>query len=188
MQNGCRDEVVVAALEAYVLGPDAAEEVRAAFRAGLRIGRDLSTLSTGGLPVKGTRSNGHVGVSPLRDPPFTPPSLKILSIPDPDPDPDLRSIERADCVDAGEPETLELFPRRVPLMRRRKLRCQIPADFTLTPRLHAFAEAGGLNPAEELAAMKDHYRGTGQTRADWSATFREWCRHSFDRTRRGRRA
>jgi hypothetical protein len=173
---------VLDALEAYLASVDPTRGLRKAFLAGVAVGRKLGArkLSTGGLSTyPQATTNGHVGVPPLRDPPFTPTPLQILSIPDPDPE---RSME---C--ANETGALELFPRSVPLERRRKLRCRIPADFTLTPRLVAFAEAGGLNASEELAAMRDHFRGTGQTRADWSATFREWCRHSFDHTRRARR-
>jgi len=78
----------------------------------------------------------------------------------------------------------------VPLELRRKPRCRVPEDFTLTPPLQAFAEAGGLDARQEFAAMKDHFRASGECKADWPATFREWCRrsrHFEDRARRRER-
>jgi hypothetical protein len=82
--------------------------------------------------------------------------------------------------------TLELFPTHEP--RARKRRRPFPEEFRLTPELRHFAEAGGLDAEQEFAAMRDHYRATGELRADWPATFREWCRRSLVfRERRGRR-
>jgi hypothetical protein len=76
----------------------------------------------------------------------------------------------------------------VPLVPIRKPRCRVPEDWTLSPALRHFAEAGGLDPAHELAAMKDHFRSTGECKADWPATFREWCRRTRDfGARRARR-
>jgi len=97
---------------------------------------------------------------------------------------DLRSTPRANN---GAGETLELFAPRPARAAIRKRRCTVPEDLAVTPSMRAFAEAGGLDPAQELAAMKDHYRGTGEARADWPATFREWCRHSLEFRARARR-
>jgi len=165
---------ILEALEAYVLGDDAGDELRAAFRAGVRAGRELSTLST---PL--TRAVGF-RVSPLQPPSTTSPSgLDLLQDPLVDP----KSTARAN-VEGG---TLELFPRTVPLERRRKPRCRVPEDFALTPALEAFAEAGGLDARQELAAMKDHFRASGEVKADWSATFREWCRRAYQFNARAQR-
>jgi len=170
---------VLDALEAYLGRSDSTQDLRTAFLAGVQLGmelaRELFTLSTG--------ANGHANrVPPLKDPPFTTSPIGF-TFPDPFPDPlvDPKSTGRANF----EHGTLELFPRRVPLEPRRKPRCRVPDDFTLSPELRRFAEAGGLDPAQELAAMKDQYRATGEPRADWSATFRQWCRRSLEL--RGRR-
>jgi len=83
-------------------------------------------------------------------------------------------------------ETLELFPPPPPPRRLR--RRPFPEEFRLTPELRRFAEAGGLDAAHEFAAFRDHYRATGELRAEWPAAFREWCRRSLVfRERRGRR-
>jgi hypothetical protein len=84
-------------------------------------------------------------------------------------------------------EILELFPPRpAPAAELRKRR--VPEEFLLTPRLRRFAEAGGLDAEYEFARFKDYYRGTGDVRADWPATFRTWCRNAFElRARRERR-
>lgn len=89
----------------------------------------------------------------------------------------------------GRATTGELFavPSSPPAPRR-KPRGPVPDDFALTDALRAFAEAGGLDAAQELAAMKDHFRSTGELRSDWPSTFREWCRRSLVyRERRARR-
>src|SRR5215475_11774250 len=96
---------ILEALEAYVLGDDAADELRAAFRAGVRAGRELSTLSTPLRRAVGFR------VSPLQ-PPSTTSSMGLDLLQDPLVDP--KSTARAN-VEGG---TLELFPRTVPLERR----------------------------------------------------------------------
>ena len=172
-------ERVLDALEAYVGSVDPSRAVRKAFLAGVQVGRrvTLSTLSTG-------RSVPRVGFSyppPLRDPPSTSTPLGSTSL---DPSMDLRSTPRANN---GAGETLELFAPRPARAAIRKRRCTVPEDLAVTPSMRAFAEAGGLDPAQELAAMKDHYRGTGEARADWPATFREWCRHSLEFRARARR-
>jgi hypothetical protein len=90
-------------------------------------------------------------------------------------------------IGRGPATTGELFAAPSPPPRR-KPRGPVPDDFALTDALRAFAEAGGLDPAQELAAMRDHYRANGELRADWPATFREWCRRSLEfRERRARR-
>jgi hypothetical protein len=90
-------------------------------------------------------------------------------------------------IGSGRATSGELFAVPTPPPRR-KPRCPVPDDFALTDALRAFAEAGGLDPAQELAAMRDHYRANGELRADWPATFREWCRRSLVfRERRARR-
>jgi len=93
-----------------------------------------------------------------------------------------------ECANVEARATLELFPS-APRESRAKPRFRIPEDFCLTAALRAFAEAGGLDAAQEFAAMKDHYRSTGEPRADWPATFREWCRraHRFEERTNGRR-
>jgi len=82
-------------------------------------------------------------------------------------------------------ETLELFPPPKPPRRLR--RQPFPEALGLTPELRRFAEAGGLDAAQEFAACRDHYRATGELRADWPATFREWCRRSLEFRERRRR-
>jgi hypothetical protein len=188
------------ALEDYLTGVEATGELALshAFLAGLRVGLDLGTrpqkprtLSTPRNVYTPPLTSAACGfrVSPLR-PPSTPRPIEKIY----DPEsvsgpslvvPDLRSIERAS---AGA-ETLELFPVPAPSAPpRRKPRCPIPDGFALTDDLRRFAEVGGLDPAQELAAMRDHYRANGELRADWPATFREWCRRSLEfRERRARR-
>ena len=190
---------VLDALEAYLAGVDTARAVRKAFKAGVAVGRrlgptklstgELSTLSTGYPLPKVLPSDETKPLAPLRDPP-TPPrprqynsssSLDLLPVEDPD----LRSIE---CASAGARETLALFSL-APRDPRPKPRARLPEDFCLTAALRAFAEAGGLDAAQEFAAFKDHYRATGECRADWPASFREWCRRTrhFDERANGRR-
>jgi hypothetical protein len=188
------------ALEAYLTDAEGTGELALshAFLAGLRVGLDLGTrpsqphhasnLSTPRNVY--TLPPGANRVPPLRPPSTTRPREKISdpesgSGPLPLVDTGTRSIERAN---AGA-ETLELFPVPAPSAPpRRKTRCPLPHDFALTEELRRFAEAGALDPAQELAAMKDHFRASGELRADWPATFREWCRRSLVfRERRARR-
>jgi hypothetical protein len=170
------DEAVREALEGYLAGVDTTRALRHAFLAGVRVGARLSTLSTS--PKRAIRAD------PL--PPNNPPlNLDIGSENYPDPDPDLRSMERAS---ARALETLELFPLAARELRQ-KPRARMPEDFCLTSALRAFAEAGGLDAAQEFAAFKDHFRATGECRADWPASFREWCRRArhFEERDNGRR-
>ena len=171
-------ERVLDALEAYLATVDPTRAVRKAFLAGVRVGRQV-TLSTGSTGAE-RGALGFVSPPPCTDPPSTTTPLQIYS---PDPDPDPKSMARANL---RARDTLELFPGGVPRVRLRKRRCAVPDDLALTPPMRAFAEAGGLDAAHELAAMKDHYRGTGEARADWPATYREWCRHSLEFRSRGR--
>jgi len=156
--------------------------LREAFLAGVRVGRRLERERAAQLS---TVSTPPAAVGFFCPPPLEPPSTTSpLGNYSPDPDPDPRSMGRANF----ERGTLELFPRRVPLVRGPKPRCRVPEDMALTPALQAFAEAGGLDARQELAAMKDHFRANGELKADWPATFREWCRRSLAlRERRGGR-
>jgi len=173
---------VLDALEAYLGEVDSERIVRKAFLAGVRVGRRvaLSTLSTG---ASRARERALHPSSPLVDPLTNPSPLGLDSSPDPLVDP--KSTARANF---GAPETLELFaPPRAPLAAVRKRRSTVPDELALSPGMRAFAEAGGLDAVHELAAMKDHFRATGEPRADWPATFREWCRHSLEFRARARR-
>lgn len=56
------------------------------------------------------------------------------------------------------------------------------ADFEVTEAMVSFAAAeGGLSLEEcyrETAVMLDHFRGKGEAKADWQATWRNWMRNS----------
>ncbi len=55
---------------------------------------------------------------------------------------------------------------------------RLPEDFTLTPAMIDFAEKGGLNPGYEFAQFRDYHQSHGNTRLDWVATWRTWCRNA----------
>jgi hypothetical protein len=175
------------ALEHYLGGGDGAERTPAqAYVAGARAGYELACheLGAGGGKPDGV-ALGFVTTPPLEPPPERPTGLRntssgssLLSLVDPDP----RSTAHA-MLERG---TLELFPA-APAPRARKRRRPFPEEFRVTPELRRFAEAGGLDAAHEFAACRDHYRATGEVRADWPATFREWCRRALVFQERRRR-
>jgi hypothetical protein len=58
-----------------------------------------------------------------------------------------------------------------------------PPDFTITPEMRKWATSQSpgftdLEIANETASMLDHFRGSGGTKSDWVATWRNWMRNS----------
>lgn len=72
------------------------------------------------------------------------------------------------CVDGGVGE------------RARKRAAQLPADWTLPDEWKAWAKRErGWDEAQSIRTsllFRDHWHGTGQARADWEATWRNWVR------------
>src|SRR5215467_10754198 len=141
------------ALERYLGGDDGAERTPAqAYVAGARAGYELACNELGAGRLEGPPL-GFVTPPPLEPPPDQPKGLRntgsgssFLSLVDPDP----RSTARA-MLERGE--TLELFPPPKPPRRLR--RQPFPEALGLTPELRRFAEAGGLDAAQEFAACRD---------------------------------
>ncbi len=67
--------------------------------------------------------------------------------------------------------------------KRRKPATKPPDSFEVTDEMAQWAVSEGL-PAEqvlpETAKCLDHFRGKGQARADWLATWRNWIRKSVE--------
>lgn len=69
----------------------------------------------------------------------------------------------------------EKNPPVVPPSRR----CRLPDDFTLTDKRRYFAtKAGVRDPDREFDQFTDHFRGSGDRKLDWDATWRKWCRNA----------
>lgn len=60
-------------------------------------------------------------------------------------------------------------------------RTPIAADWVPSKADETFARDTGNHPATIAGAFRDHYLANGDTKLDWSAAFRSWCRkqHSF---------
>ena len=71
--------------------------------------------------------------------------------------------------------------RALELLRKRPL----PEDFVLTDELRMFAIQHHLDVAEEFDKFRDHFIATGEGKADWAATWRNWTRRAKDFTPRG---
>ena len=67
---------------------------------------------------------------------------------------------------------------------------RLPADWTLSPELRAWAIAEGLaDPDREAAKFRDHWTakaGKDATKLDWAATWRTWVRKAIDWQKEGR--
>lgn len=66
-----------------------------------------------------------------------------------------------------------------------------PAEFPITDSMLRWAEENGLahfNLQQEAEAMLDHFRGKGEARQDWTATWRAWMRNTkkFNRSGNGK--
>lgn len=61
---------------------------------------------------------------------------------------------------------------------------RIPDDFALTTERRAVATAERIDPERTFAKFRDYWRaksGSGATKLDWDATWRNWCRSEGDR-------
>jgi hypothetical protein len=65
-----------------------------------------------------------------------------------------------------------------PPARRRRL----PDDFLPTAEHIELAEQLGVNLRAEWAKFVDHWRSTGEAKADWPATLRNWIRRAAERS------
>jgi len=69
--------------------------------------------------------------------------------------------------------------------KARQIKTAVPDDLLIPPEdWAAMAAEQGMTDAEmqrETAAMKDHYRGKGERRVDWVATWRNWMRSPYRR-------
>lgn len=62
----------------------------------------------------------------------------------------------------------------------------VPESFPITTEMHLFAtKCGVLDAQTETDAMLDHFRGKGECRSDWLATWRNWIRRSKSFHRNG---
>lgn len=57
-----------------------------------------------------------------------------------------------------------------------KRKTPVPDDFTPNARACEIAAAHGQNVHALAAEFKDHWKGIGEVRADWQASFRNWLR------------
>lgn len=63
---------------------------------------------------------------------------------------------------------------------------RLPEDFALSPERTAFATEAGVDPERTFASFTDYWRGVAGARgrkADWDATWRNWCRKESDSTK-----
>jgi hypothetical protein len=61
---------------------------------------------------------------------------------------------------------------------------RLPDDFLLTPERRAVATTERIDPERTFAKFVDHWKaksGQGARKADWDATWRNWCRNETDR-------
>jgi hypothetical protein len=80
-----------------------------------------------------------------------------------------------------EPYGSNLSGRAQPTKRR------LPIDFKLSQADIAFAQSKGLSAADlqdQFERFCDHWQGNGATKSDWSATWRNWVRRSFEFNRK----
>jgi site-specific DNA-cytosine methylase len=60
---------------------------------------------------------------------------------------------------------------------------RFPDDFNLTPERRAVAEAEQIDAEREFTKFADHWRAAGGAnarKADWDATWRNWCKRAAD--------
>ena len=75
--------------------------------------------------------------------------------------------------------------------KRARTKTKIPSDFTISAEMVAWArtECPHVDGRRATAAFIDHFTGTGDTKADWVATWRNWMRRDqADAERRRSRA
>lgn len=87
---------------------------------------------------------------------------------------------------ALSPSPLPDSPSLNPEKRRANARpaTRLPDDFTLTDERRLVAEAEKLPAERTFAKFCDHWRaasGARARKADWDATWRNWCRNEIDR-------
>jgi hypothetical protein len=104
--------------------------------------------------------------------------------------PDTGLSERASALDAAdaapptqpppEPESISTSPKKAERGQR------IPSDFVPSAALRQWAaDELGLDAAaieRETAKFCDHFRGSGKTKIDWPATWRNWMRNAAEGT------
>lgn len=98
---------------------------------------------------------------------FTEYGRKTSLIPDPNPKPDLNPLP-----------IVSLLPLK--RARARKVKTEFPDDWVLSEDEKQQAVALGLNPLQEFAKCRDHFKATGEMKKDWSATWRNWTRRAVE--------
>ena len=75
----------------------------------------------------------------------------------------------------------ELIPPLVPPKKETSTGTKIPDDFMPNETCLNVAQEEGFDNAglnREIAKFIDYWKGTGKTRVDWQATFRNWLRNN----------
>ncbi len=72
------------------------------------------------------------------------------------------------------------YPVELPQLEKPPRKTRAPAELPITDSMRAWATENGItSPLEfETEKMLDHFRGKGETRLDWIATWRTWMRNS----------
>jgi hypothetical protein len=83
----------------------------------------------------------------------------------------LDASAHADRMRSDAPRHAERMPGRT----------RMTADWAPSAADRQFASGLGYNPDEIAAAMRDHYLSNGETRLDWGARYRSWCREEAKR-------
>jgi hypothetical protein len=122
-------------------------------------------------PSVGARASGA---------PTTDGELDARSAPAQDPHPATQSAASVPSQGRSTQAAIEPIPRR----RKQQLASRLPESFELTPDRRAMALTEGLDAERTFAKFCDHWRAAPDAKAhkaDWDATWRNWCRTEADR-------
>lgn len=75
----------------------------------------------------------------------------------------------------------------IPPTKKRREKTDLPMAIEITDKMRAWAHEEGITSDLQLETRKmlDHFKGNGEKKADWNATWRNWMRNSMVYNRRG---